>query len=65
VELAKSGLIERGFHRFLQMNSRPPKLTAKFGNDADQRNIEEVVDFLHTVPHCEAQVNDPDEGASN
>lgn len=56
VNFAKSGLMERGFRRLFQMQSRPPKLTAKFADDVSQARIDEVLAFLRTVPHCETQL---------
>jgi hypothetical protein len=48
VELAKSGLIERGFNRQYLMTSQPPKLTADFDDDASQERIDEMMSFLRT-----------------
>jgi hypothetical protein len=48
VDLAKSGLIERGFNRQYLMTSQPPKLTADFDDDASQERIDEMMSFLRT-----------------
>ena len=52
LDFAKSGLADLGFRRLRQLQSRPPKLTAKFAENASQERVDEVVAFLRTVPHC-------------
>jgi len=53
VELAASGLAERGFHQLRRLNSRPPKLIVALGVDASQEQIEDVATFLSDIEHVE------------
>ena len=53
VELAASGLAERGFHRLRRLSSRPPKLIVALGDDVSQEQIEDVATFLSGIEHVE------------
>jgi hypothetical protein len=53
VELAASGLVERGFHRLRQLRSRPPKLIVALDDDASQEQVEDVAAFLSGIEHVE------------
>jgi hypothetical protein len=53
MEVATSGLTERGFNRLRLLTSRPPKLMVTLGDDASQDQIEEVSNFLSDIEHVE------------
>jgi hypothetical protein len=59
LDFAKSGLAELGFRRLRQLRSRPPKLTAKFADNASQERLDDVLAFLRTVPHCQVRLSYP------